>query len=444
MNRLGPTIVALLLASPLAAQDAPRQLRPVDRVVAVVDKTPILLSEVLEVIQQRRAAGLQIPPDTVAQMQLAQQVVAELADEELLVQRALADTGIAVADADLTTTVENQVKQLRGNFQTDQEYLTALRNAGFGTQDEYRRWLTDQARRRALQQRYVSKMQRDGKMISVAVSDEDITEAYEREKARLPKRPPAVTFRQVVVATTASPAAKATALAKAESLLAEIKAGGEFEQIARRESMDTETKDQGGDLGWNRRERMVPAFDRMMFSLPPGQVSPVVETQYGYHIIRVDRAKPAEVKARHILIKPAFDSADITRARTLADSVLRLWQSGTPYDSLVKRFHDSDELEGSLDPFPREQLPESYRTAFESKRKSEYAGPFAIEDPRRGVPKFVVAQLTDVIEEGEYTVQELREQIREQLAQERSFRRLIEQLKKETYVAIFSLEGTKK
>lgn len=435
-------VAAGALPLQLRAQGAPAYApRPLDRVVAVVGSKAILWSEVLEVIQQRRAQGLQIPEDSAGQIQLARQVLNELVDEEVLVQKAEQDTSITVADADLRETVEAQLRQTRGNFRNDQEFFTALRNAGFGTQEEYRRWLMDQARRRELQQRLVQKYQREGRMLAVAVSDEEVTEAFERNRDRLPRRPPAVTFRQIVIATQASPEAKAAARAKAESLLAEIRRGGDFEQLARRESMDTETKEQGGDLGWNRRDQMVPEFDRMMFALAPGQVSPVVETIYGFHIIKVDRVRPSEVKARHILIKPRFDSSDVVRARALADSVLELWKRGTPFDTLVKRFHDRTELEGSFEPFERQRLPESYARAFEGKGAGDFAGPFAIEDRQRGVPKFVIAQITGVVEEGEYSIQDLRERIRESLSQEKAFRRLLDQLKKETYVRILPFPG---
>jgi peptidyl-prolyl cis-trans isomerase SurA len=447
MNRLRSLVLLLLAgAAPLAAQDATVRAGPssIDRIVAIVGTRPILFSEVLEVIGQNRARGVRVPEDSVGGLNYARQVRDELVDEEILVQRAESDTSITVADADLTETVETQLKRLRENFRSDQEFLTGLRNAGFGNLEEYKRWLTEQARRRELQQRLIQKMQRDGKMIPVAVSDQDVTEAYEQNRTQLPKRPPAVTFRQVVVATQASQQARDLARAKAESLLADIRRGSDFEQVAKRESMDPQSKEQGGDLGWSRRSEMVPEFERVMFSLPPGQVSNVVETQYGYHIIRVDRAKPSEVKVRHILIKPEFDSTDIARARVRADSVLRLWQSGTPLDTLQKRYHDPDELEGSLEPFPRQQLPPSYATAFEGKGKGDYVGPFSIDDPRRGVPKFVVAQITESIEAGDYTVQDLREQIRQQLAQERSYRRLLEQLKKEVYVALLPIEGSTK
>jgi parvulin-like peptidyl-prolyl isomerase len=146
------------------------------------------------------------------------------------------------------------------------------------------------------------------------------------------------------------------------------------------------------------------------------------------------------VKSRHILIKPDYTGGDTVRARARADSALALWRGGAVLDSLVKRFHDDDEFEGSLEPFPRDQLPESYRTAIGTQAKGEFVGPFPIADRSRGVPKYVVLQLTDVIEAGDYTVEEVRDRMRQQLSQERSFRRLIDQLKRETYVRLHPIE----
>ncbi|MFN8573924.1 MAG: peptidylprolyl isomerase [Gemmatimonadaceae bacterium] len=432
------TALAGAAALPARSQAQQGDLKSVsmDRVVAVVGTTPILWSEVLEVINQRRAQGMTIPDDSTAQVVLARQVVGEIVDEEILVQKARGDTTVVVADADLAATVDQQIKRLRESLKSDAEYTQALKSGGFGNQEEYRRWLTDQARRRALSQKLIQHLNQTGKMIQVAVTEDEITEAFEKNRAQLPKRPASITFRQIVLATAPTQKAKDVARAKAESLLVEISRGGDFESIAKRESMDPGSKDQGGDLGWNRRDQMVKAFDNMMFSLPPGSVSPVVETAYGYHIIKVDRVKPAEVKARHILIKPAYDSADARRAATLADSVLKAWKGGSPYDSLVAKFHDSDELPGSLDPFPREQLPESYKTALKDVKSNEFFGPFPIDDKLRGQPKYVIGQLLVAQDEGEFTVKDLREQIREQLQQEKSFRRLIDSLKKEIYVAI--------
>jgi peptidyl-prolyl cis-trans isomerase SurA len=447
MKHLIAAVMALALAVPAGAQERPAapvatapQKSTVDGIVAIVGSRPILWSEVMEIVGQERSRGARMPEDSAGAAEFARNVLTNLIDEEVLLQRASGDTTIQVEDADIAQTVDRQIQQIRSNFPSDQEFLRQLRQAGFGTQEEYRRWISEQARRSELQRRLVQKYQAEGKMVRVAISDVEVNEAYEREKARFPKRPPAVTFRQLVVATTASSDALENARKRADSLLTEIRRGADFEQIARRESMDSASAAQGGDLGWNRRNELVEEFEQMMFALPPGQVSPVVQTKYGFHIIKVDRAKPSEVKARHILIKPTYTGDDTVRARARADSALALWRGGMVFDSLVKRFHDTDEFEGSLEPFPRENLPESYRNAIGTRPKGDFVGPFPIEDRSRGVPKFVVLQLTDVIEAGDYTVEEVRDRMRNQMSQERSFRRLIDQLKRETYVRIHPIE----
>jgi len=428
--------VSLLAGATLEAQ-TPINI-PVDKIVAVVGQHPILWSDVLEELSQRRAQGLQVPEDSTAQLALARSIVDEMIDVEVMVQRARTDTTITVDDSDLSTTAEQQMKRLREQFKTETELSQALKGGGFGSVEEYRRWLVEQARRRALQERLVSKMKQDGKMITVAVSEEEITEAFNRERAQLPKRPATVTFRQLVIPTQASEASRKAAYARAESVYTDLNTGGDFEKIAKRISEDSGSAVQGGDLGWSRRGQMVPAFDEMMFLLPPGQISPIVETQFGYHIIRVDRVQPAERKARHILIKPKYDSTDVAAARLRADSALVLWEKGTPFDTLVSRFHDvaSDEAKGVLEPFDRARLPESYQAAFADRKDGEFVAPFEVEDKQRGVPKFVVAQLVNVVPEGEYTVQDLRNQIRDQLTQEKSYRRLLDSLRKQTYVVV--------
>jgi peptidyl-prolyl cis-trans isomerase SurA len=438
MNRLA--IIALAVAPALSAG---AQQRPgpqaTDGIVAIVGTHAILWTEVLEVIGQARSQGRELPQDSAGAAQFAKEILEQLIDEQVLLQRARGDTSITVADADLAQTVDRQVQQIRSQFPSEQEFLRQLRQAGFGSQDEYRKWLTEQARKSEMQRRLVQKYQSEGKMVRVAVSDADVNESYEREKARFPKRPPAVTFRQLIIAPQPTQQALDRARAKAESLLAEVRRGSDFEQVARRESQDSASREQGGDLGWNRRGELVPEFEQMMFALAPGQISPLVLTPYGFHIIKVERSKPAEVKSRHILIKPDYTPEDTARARARADSALQQWRSGVPYDSLSKRYHDRDEFEGSLEPFPRENLPESYRTAIGTKVKGDFVGPFPIPDKNK-VVKFVVLQLTDVIEAGDYTVEEVRDRMRQQISQERSFRRLLDQLKRETYVRTYPVE----
>ena len=426
-------------SAPPARSAAPAQTRdtviPLDRIVAVVGDQVITHFDV-----QERLIGLQQnpnfrPPRTEAELnKLTLEIVNTLIDEEVLIQKAQ-ELKVEISDGELGATVDKQLRDIRARFATDQEFRSELAKAGLGTPEDYRRFLIDQMRRTELQRRVVSKLRQEGKLPPVNVSQDSVEATFNRSRAALPRRPATVTFRQVIIEPTAADAARERARVKAESLLAEVKRGGDFERIAKRESADSASRELGGDLGWNRRGKMVPEFERWMFGLRPGDLSPVVATQFGFHIIRVDRAQPGEVKARHILVAPVVDSADFRRARARADSAAARWMAGTPFDSLVKAYHDPTEETTILTPIPRDSgLPPSYQAAFTGKKAGDMVV-FEIAG-RNGAPKYVVAQLASADEGGEYTLADLKDRVRQQLVEEASYRRMLDNLRKELYVSV--------
>ena len=415
----------------VASAVAPASL-PVDRVVAVVGDQVILWSDVMNSINQQRASGLQLPSDSAGQAALAKEALNALVDEEILVQKARL-LKIDVTPDEVNRSVDDQIKRIRQQFTADDAFRNELKSAGFGTPEEYRRTLYEQFYRRALQQRAFEELRKTA--VGRNVGDAEIQEAFDRTRTQLQASPATVTFRQVVVAPKATAEAKARAKAKADSLLVEIRKGGDFEQIAKRESMDPGSKPQGGDLGWNRRGAMVPEFERVMFALNPGQIGPVIETAFGFHIIRVDRVQAAEVKARHILISPVIDSADIATSRTEAETVATQLRAGAAFDSLIAKHHDPAEEKGILQPFVRDSLPASYSTAIAGKKAGDVAGPFQLASPR-GPAKWAVVQLVTVNEAGQFDEAEVKNRIRTQLVAERATRVLLDNLRKQTYVSV--------
>jgi len=430
---------ATVLAAPLFAQQAATNDRggspPVDGVVAVVGTTPILRSDVEERLAQARAAGQKMPEDSASQQAMLRSILDAIIDEELLVQKAKEEK-VEVSDNDVNADVDKRMQTIRTRFTTEKEFRDELKKSGFGTVDEFRRWLMDQSRRSQLQQKLFEKLRTDGKITPAAVSNAEVDEFFNKNSSQLQKLPATVTLRQIVVAPKPTPRQDSVALAKAESLYVEISKGGDFEQIAKRESMDPSTKELGGDLGWRRRGDFVPEFDRVYFALRPGVVSPPIKTVFGYHLIRVDRVQPAEVKGRHILIRPAIDSLDIAAARAEANDVAKQWRAGVPFDTLRVKHHDPSEESSIPQPFPQAQLPQEYQTAIAGHKANDILDPFVIEDKARGTPKFFVVQITSIQGEHEPTVADWREKIRDQLSEEKAIRRYLDTLRKESYVSV--------
>ena len=408
----------------------------VDRVVAVVGNRPVLASQVDEEIFSRQSQGVKLPTDPRGLDQVRQQIVSSIIDEELLVQQAQRDTAIKVTDEEVASGVEEQVRKVRSNFTSEVDYAAELRKAGFQTPEEYRRWLTDQQRRAAYQNRLVEKLRNDGKLKPVAPTEKEMKEFFDEQKSTLGNRPATLSFRQIVIAPEAAPAAKARTKAEADSIVLELRRGADFAVAARRFSQDPGSKDQGGSLNWFRRGVMVPEFERVAFSLKPGVVSDPVESPFGYHIIQVERVQPGEVQARHILLVPEIDSAHVRQARTLADSVHAALLAGASFDSLQRLYHDRS-ADRQAENVPLDKLPENYAKAIGGADKGTTLPVFTVPGSG-GREQFVVLQVTDRRPQGDIRYEDVRDRIRDQLGQQLAIRRYIDQLRHSTYVDIRS------
>jgi peptidyl-prolyl cis-trans isomerase SurA len=416
-----------------------------DAIAAIVGDQVItyndLRDQIISKIQRRE---IEQPKDSVGARKVEHDVLDDMIQDELIIQKAK-DLKVEVTDADISPQVDRQLKDTRASFPNEAAFRAELQKAGLGSPEDFRRYLSTQYRRQFIRDRVMRKLTQDGKIIPIQVTDAEISAEFDKAKAFLPPKPASVTFKQIVIAPQPTAAAKEVARVKAESILAQLKGGADFEKIAKRESMDPLTKETGGDLGWTRRGPNFPEFERWLFGTnylaptPPGQLTPVFETPYGFHIVRVERVQPGEVKARQILIVPKVDSADFQRAAKLADSVAGLWRAGTPFDSLAKKYHDyaGKEETSLLTPWPRDSLPQTYQAGFRDKKAGDIVSfQIAGSAQRPDVPKFVVSQLITVDEGGERTLPEMREAVRSELAQRGGVRRYIDQLKKQTFVQV--------
>ena len=130
----------------------------------------------------------------------------------------------------------------------------------------------------------------------ITVKDEDLQAYYDKNKSRYSENEKRHAHHILISIGDAKDAsADAAALAKAQRVLAELKAGKDFGELARKYSGDPGSATQGGDLGWAEQSAYVGAFAAALFKMQPGLTSDPVKTQFGYHIIKLDEIRPAHV-----------------------------------------------------------------------------------------------------------------------------------------------------
>jgi len=425
-------------AAAAAPAGPPRPLRDtafvVDKVLAVVGNHPILASQVDEEIFARQSQGLKPPSSPAELVALRKQVVQSVIDEELMVQEAERDTTIKVTDQEVADGVEQQIKKVRSNFGSELEYTAELKKAGFQTPEEYRRWLFDQQRRAALQNKLIDERRSSGKLKSVVPTEREMRAYFDEQKATLEKRPATISFRQIVVAPQSSVDEKQRAYQLADSIAQALRRGGDFAVAAKRFSMDSASREQGGSLNWFRRGTMVPEFERVAFGLKPGVISDPVETPFGYHVLQVERSTPGEVQARHILIVPEITEQEGDSARKLAESAYRALKAGASFDSLQTLYHDKPE-EREAREVPLTKLPPAYAQAIGTSGDGAVIQPFPLEGTGSRV-KYVVLVVTSRRPEGDVRYEEVRDKVRQQLGEQLGVKRYLDGLRRKAYIEI--------
>jgi len=410
----------------------------VDRTVAVVGDSVILASEIQEQILRLQAQGVELPNDPVAQDSLRRELLQSLITEQLVIQAAIQDTTLTVEESRIDDIVEEEVQRRMQAFGSEAAMREALSSQGM-TMSTFREMIRSDARRQHLQNQFMARLEQRDR--TVPVSEEELRAFFEENRDRLGPREASVTFEQIILRPTPADSARDEARARAEDVLEMLRTGeGTFDELAREYSEDPGTRDEGGDLGFFRRGQMVPAFEEVAFSLREGETSGIVETPFGFHIIRVERIRSGERRARHILIRSQIGEEDIERARVLAEEVAQQLQDGVPFDSLQERYGDPEQPDSLTVPVNRlAQLPPGYEEALSDAEPGEVVGP--VEWGPRERLSISVIRVEERREAGEYTYEDLLPRMRETLQRQKMLDQLIEDLRARSHVEIFDVAG---
>lgn len=261
-----------------AVVEAPKA--PTD-VLARVNGSPITrgdLDRALKVMLAQNKVTQPLPPEVMKRAEEA--ALDQLAAAELLYQEAQ-----KLEVGDLEKQVKERIAKNRERFKTDQEFAKALQEVNMTVQD-----MQLYTRKDILIGNFVEKQFAD----KAGVTDDDARKFYDENLERYFKKEASVRASHILIGVDpkASTEEKAKAKEKAEAVLKRVKAGEDFAALAKSNS-SCPSASQGGDLGKFGKGQMVAAFEKAAFDLKPGEVSDVVETKFGYHVIKLTEKQEA-------------------------------------------------------------------------------------------------------------------------------------------------------
>ena len=252
-----------------AAKPVPAQL---PEIVARVNGETITGKDLDDAVRAIAGRAGPIPPDE--RDRVYRGVLDNMIGYRLMIQEAKARK-IAVSDAD----VDAQVAQIRAQFPSEAQFQQAL---------TAQRTTLEAVRNDARDGMSADKLVESEIASKVAVKPEAVTDFYQKNQDKF-QQGPRVRASHILIGIpqNADAATKQAAKAKADALLKDLKAGKDFAATAKANSQDPGSAPNGGDLGYFEQGQMVPPFEQAAFALKAGEMSEVVETQFGYHIIKV-------------------------------------------------------------------------------------------------------------------------------------------------------------
>jgi len=260
-----------------AAKAIPAQL---PEVVARVNGEAITGKDLDDAVRAIAGRAGPIPPDE--RDRVYRGVLDNMIGYRLMIQEAKARK-ITVPDAE----VDAQVAQIRAQFPSDAQFQQAL---------TAQRTTLEAVRNDARDGMSADKLVESEIAGKVAVKPEAVTDFYQKNQDKF-QQGPRVRASHILIGIpqNADAATKQQAKAKADALLKDLKAGKDFAATAKANSQDPGSAPNGGDLGYFEQGQMVPPFEQAAFALKPGEMSEVVETQFGYHIIKVADKQESKV-----------------------------------------------------------------------------------------------------------------------------------------------------
>ncbi|MBP3254598.1 MAG: peptidylprolyl isomerase [Bacteroidales bacterium] len=333
MNTIKKISLSVLFVLAVNAVDAQQDKTVVDGVIAVVGENMIKYSELETNYLQMLSSG----DNTVTRCEVLESMLLN----KLMLHQAKVDS-LTVSDAEVENELNSRVAYMMQYYGSQEKMERQMNKSLAQIKETYR----DIIKENILIQQKQSQITGD-----VTVTPQEVADFYatipEDSLAMIPTQ---YVFSQIVITPTVSEQEKQELKNKLNEYRDRILKGTKFSVIASMYSDDQASAKKGGELGFFQRGTMVAEFENVAFSLQPGEVSPVFETKYGYHIIQMIERRGDRVNCRHILLQPKVSSLQLYKAKEKIDSIKTLIDNNelTFEDAIVRYSEDESKVNGGL------------------------------------------------------------------------------------------------
>lgn len=306
--------------------------KTIDAVIATVGNKIILQSEVESQYHQFLSQG------NYADERIKCRILEQALLNKLLLHQAIIDS-VAVSDAQIDEKINRNLEYYIKQFGSKEKLETFYGKSIIEIKEEYRPLIKEQLQIQSMQQKITK---------DVTVSPADIREFYQKiPPDSLPFINSEVEYAQIQITVAVNAKEKQRVREQLKQYRQRVLNGEDFAALAVLYSQDGSAR-KGGELGFHDRGDLVPEYEAAAFKLKPGEVSDVIETKFGFHLIQMIERKGEQFNTRHILIKPKVNNDDIEAARVKADSIYHILNTKViSFNDAATRYSDDQDTKNN-------------------------------------------------------------------------------------------------
>jgi peptidyl-prolyl cis-trans isomerase SurA len=343
-----------------------------DYIVAVVDNNVILYSDVMEGVKLLR---VQSPEEEEAD--IMEKILTGIIDTRIIIASAHRDSVLIPVDQ-IDSAVRQITDQYREQFGSQEALEKLVANSGMSMRDWHR------LLRQQKEDEYLQRKLEDERFGEIRVIGLEVAQFYETYRDSLPIKPVQIVVSHIMMTIHPDKERESKLLERADEIQRRLDAGADFVELAQRFSEDLNSAKLGGDLGFFARGTLMASFEEVAFELGPGEISDIVRTDVGFHIIKLEERDGEKIRVRHILIQvPQLPEDEDRTMETLEFLRGRILSGDESFEEAARKYSediDSSEEGGYLGEFYLDQVLPQYQMVLDTLTVGSVSPPIKVAD----------------------------------------------------------------